>query len=378
MNQIPFNKPFLNGDELQYLDKVIATNKFCGDGLFTKKCNQQLREITSCKNILMTTSCTHALEMSAILCDIHPGDEVIMSSFTFVSTANAFVLRGAKIIFVDIKSEDMNINENLIQAAITSKTKIIVVMHYAGVACNMNKILEIASQYKLKVIEDAAQCIDSYYYGRHLGTLGDLGSLSFHETKNIHCGEGGAIIINNSTLIEKAEIIREKGTDRTKFLEGIIDKYSWVEIGSSYLPSELNCAFLYTQLNNLKKVTNKRLALWRHYHNRLKNLYDIGKIGLQIIPEYASHNGHIFFIKCFDSNERKKLINFLYINGISSVFHYIPLHTSPAGFRFGNFHSTDNVTTKESEKILRLPLYFEMELKEIDIIVDLIIKFYSK
>jgi dTDP-4-amino-4,6-dideoxygalactose transaminase len=315
--------------------------------------------------------------MAAILANIESGDEVIMSSFTFVSTANAFVLRGAKIIFVDIRPDTMNIDENLIEDAITDKTKVIVPVHYAGVSCNMNKINEIAQKFNLLVIEDAAQCIGSKYNNKPVGTMGDISCFSFHETKNIHSGEGGAVLINDEKFAERAEIIREKGTNRSRFFRGEVDKYTWVDLGSSYLPSELNAAVLSSQFDNEKDITTKRLELWDVYYDNLKELKDNGILDLPIIPDDCQHNGHMFFIKLKNIEERQEMINHLTDNGISSVFHYIPLHSAEAGLNFGRFQGIDNHTTIESEKLLRLPMYYSLEIEQVEFICSTIKFFYN-
>ena len=362
---IPFNIPAVTGEEENYLKEVFENKKFCGDGPFTKKCNKWFESNFKAKKALLTTSCTHALEMSAILCKIKAEDEVIMPSYTFVSTANAFVLRGAKIVFVDIRPDTMNIDENLIEEAITKKTKAIVPVHYAGVSCEMDKINKIAKKHNLFVIEDAAQGVMSEYKGKALGTLGDIGCYSFHETKNYQCGEGGAILINNESFIERSEIIREKGTNRSLFLRGQVDKYSWVDIGSSYLPSELNAAFLYAQLLNAEKINKDRLRSWDIYYKELEDLQKEGYLTLPFVPKECKHNAHMFYIKVKDIEERSKLIEYLKKNGILAVFHYVPLHSSKAGMKYGEFRGEDRFTTKESERLLRLPLYFG--IREIDI-----------
>jgi dTDP-4-amino-4,6-dideoxygalactose transaminase len=373
---IPFNIPCFIGSERKYFGKVVGKLKFSGDGEFTYKCNKILESILKCQKALLTTSGTHALEAAAILADIEPGDEVIMPSFTFVSTANAFVLRGARIIFVDIRPDTMNIDEKLIERAISKKTKAIVVVHYGGVSCEMDEIMKIAEKHKLFVIEDAAQAIMSKYKNKFLGTIGDIGCISFHETKNITCGEGGALILNRKDLIERAEIIREKGTDRSRFLRGEVDKYTWVDIGSSYLPSELNAAFLYPQLLRAKKITSSRLKLWNLYYKNLVSLENAGFIGLARIPSNCSSNGHIFFLKAKDIKERTKLIGFLEKNGIMAVFHYIPLHSSTEGKRRGYFKGKDIFTTKESERILRLPMYYKLKSSQVNFISKKIRGFY--
>lgn len=372
---IPFNIPVIPEDTKSYIDKVFAAKKFSGDGEITKLCNKWLEENCGTRKALLTTSCTHALEISAILSDIKEGDEVIMPSFTFVSTANAFVLRGARIVFVDIRPGDMNIDENLIEQAITKRTKAIVPMHYGGVACNMDVIMDIATKYGLKVIEDAAQGLGAYYNGKPLGSIGDLGTVSFHDTKNIHCGEGGALFINNEAYVDRGEIIREKGTDRSKFMRGLIDKYTWRDIGSSYLPSEFNAGILYPQLLEVKSITAKRVNLWNLYQKILLPL--AGVITLPEVPDGCTHNGHVFYIRCKDIEERSSLISFLKNKGISAVYHYIPLHSAPAGLNFGVFSGVDKYTTKESERLLRLPMYFDLSAGEVEFICEQIFKFYS-
>ena len=376
MNNISFNVPPYIGTEDKYLKQAIDSRKICGDGEFTKKCNSKFEEITGSKKVLMTTSGTSALEMAALLADIKPGDEVIMPSYTFVSTANAFVLRGATIVFVDIRPDTMNIDETLIEDAITEKTKAIVSVHYGGVSCEMDTICKIAKKHNLVVIEDAAQGVMSSYKGKALGSIGDIGCYSFHETKNYSMGEGGAILINNEKDVERAEIIREKGTNRTKFFRGQVDKYTWVDVGSSYLQSELNCAYLYGQIKNPEIINNDRLKSWNLYYELLKPLADEGHIELPTIPNGCEHNAHMFYIKTKDLKERTKLIAFLKENFVSAVFHYIPLHSSPAGKQFGRFHGEDKYTTKESERLLRLPLYYGLSWKDLHYVVEIIRKFY--
>ncbi len=373
---IQFNVPPYIGKETDYIAEAIKNRKICGDGEFTKKCNRWITEKTGTKGTLLTTSCTHALEMAAILADIKPGDEVIMPSYTFVSTADAFVLRGAKIVFTDIRPDTMNIDEKLIEAAITPKTKAIVPVHYAGVGCEMDTIMDIAHRYGLKVVEDTAQGIMSEYKGQALGTFGDFGCLSFHETKNYSMGEGGALLINSDEMIEKAEIVREKGTDRSKFYRGQIDKYTWVDYGSSYLPSELNAAYLYAQLENADLINNSRLDCWNRYYKNLSELKAEGKIDLPFVPEYCKHNAHMFYIKAKDIEERSRLIAFLKEKGVGSVFHYIPLHSSPAGKKFGRFNGEDVYTTKESERLLRLPMWYGLTLENVDYVCECIKEFY--
>lgn len=375
---IPFNVPPYIGKEDKYIKQTIDSRKICGDGQFTKKCNEKFEEITGAKKVLMTTSGTSALEMAALLADIKPGDEVIMPSYTFVSTANAFVLRGATIVFVDIRPDTMNIDENLIEDAITEKTKAIVPVHYGGVACEMDTIRDIAKRHNLVIVEDAAQGVMSFYKGRALGSIGDFGCYSFHETKNYSMGEGGAVLVNHEKNVERAEIIREKGTNRTKFFRGQVDKYTWVDLGSSYLQSELNCAYLYAQIENPDIINNDRLQSWNTYYELLTPLKEKGCIDLPVVPEGCVHNAHMFYIKTKDLEERSKLIAFLKENGIGAVFHYIPLHSSPAGQQFGRFHGEDKYTTKESERLLRLPMYYGLEKKDIEYVVNAVNGFFSK
>lgn len=376
---IPFNIPPYIGKELEYVKEAMEKNhKICGDGPFTKKCSEWMEKRFNVEKVLLTTSCTHATEMTSILTDIKEGDEVIAPSFTFVSTVNPFVLRGAKIVFIDINPKTMNMDENLIEDAITEKTKAILPVHYAGVACNMDKIMEIAKKYNLIVIEDAAQGMMSEYKGKPLGSIADYGCFSFHETKNYSMGEGGALLINNKKNIEKAEIIREKGTNRSRFFRGQVDKYTWVDKGSSYLPSELNAAYLYAQLEKADIIYNDRMSSWDKYKKLLQELEDKNLIELQYIPEDCKHNAHMFYIKCKDLVERTNLINFLKENNINAVFHYIPLHSAEAGLKFGKFHGEDKYTTKESERLLRLPLYYGLKEKNVEFIVSKIKEFYGK
>lgn len=375
---IPFNIPPYIGTEEKKITEAIASRKICGDGAFTKRCNEWLERKTGTKKALLTTSCTHALEMGAILADIQPGDEVIMPSYTFCSTADAFVIRGAKIVFVDIRPDTMNIDENLIEEAITPKTKVIVPVHYAGVGCEMDTIMDIAGRHGLVVIEDDAQGIMSTYKGKPLGTFGTFGCLSFHETKNYSMGEGGALLINDNdeNFVERAEIIREKGTNRSKFFRGQIDKYTWVDFGSSYLPSELNAAYLYAQLEQAEKINNDRLKSWNRYYERLKPLADRGSIELPIVPEGCVHNAHMFYIKAKNLEERSRLIEHLKKNGILAVFHYIPLHSAPAGMKYGRFHGEDRFTTMESERLVRLPMYYGLSESDLDKVCESIADFY--
>lgn len=374
---INFNIPPFIGNELNYMNQAIKNNKICGDGKFTKECNKWLETKFKPQKALLTTSCTHALEMSAILANIGPEDEVIMPSFTFVSTANAFVMRGAKIVFVDIRPDTMNINEELIEEAITDKTKAIVPVHYAGVACEMDKIMDIAKKYNLLVIEDAAQGVMSSYKGQPLGTIGDFGCYSFHETKNYSMGEGGALLIKDNMYTEKAEIIREKGTDRSKFFRGQVDKYTWVEFGSSYLPSDLNAAYLYAQLEEADKINEARLEIWNMYNEGLQQLKNEGKLELPVVPDDCVHNAHMFYIKLKDIKQRQDFIEFMKSKGIQTVFHYIPLHSSPAGIKYGRFHGVDQYTTRESERLVRLPLYYGLEGDQVSYIIETIQTYFK-
>lgn len=374
---INFNIPPFLGTEMDYMSKAIKNNKICGDGEFTKRSSQWLEAKFSTSKALLTTSCTHALEMAAILSNIVPGDEVIMPSYTFVSTADAFVMRGAKIVFIDIRPETMNINEDLIEDAINPNTKVIVPVHYAGVSCDMDKINSIAKKHNLIVVEDAAQGVMSKYKGQYLGTLGDFGCFSFHETKNYSMGEGGALLMKNKKDIEKAEIIREKGTNRSKFFRGQIDKYTWVDFGSSYLPSDLNAAYLYAQLEKADEIYEDRMDSWSYYNDRLQELKNKGCIELPFIPKDCIHNAHMFYIKAKDLDERTALIAYLKEHEVGAVFHYIPLHSSPAGKKFGIFHGEDKYTTKESERLLRLPMYYGLKNEDQDTVIELIYKFYQ-
>ena len=363
--KISFNRPPFVGKETEYIREAVEKNgMICGDGPFTKKCSAWMREHFQTKQVLLTTSCTHALEMAAYLADIQPGDEVIMPSYTFVSTADAFVLRGASCVFVDIRPDTMNIDETKIEAAITEKTKAIVPVHYAGVACAMDEIMAIARKYNLKVIEDAAQGVNAYYKGKALGTIGDFGCYSFHETKNYSMGEGGAILFQDEKYLEPAEILREKGTDRSKYFRGQVDKYTWVGYGSSYLPSDMNAAYLWAQLEEAEKINDKRLAIWNYYNENLASLAREGLIDQPYVPEYATHNAHMYYIKVKDLETRTRLLEYLKEKGILSVFHYVPLHSSKAGREFGRFHGEDVYTTKESERILRLPMYYSLSMDE--------------
>ena len=374
---ISFNEPIFVEKGLEYISEAIVHNRrLNGDGPFTARCTQWFSERLNTK-VLLTTSCTHALEMGAILADIKPGDEVIMPSFTFVSTADAFVLRGARVKFVDIRKDTMNIDENLIEQAITEKTRAIVPVHYAGVGCDMDTIMDIAKRYNLFVIEDAAQGMMSAYKGKPLGTIGDFGAFSFHETKNYTMGEGGLCLINNEQYVKRAEIIREKGTNRAQFFRGEIDKYSWVDVGSSYLPSEMNAAYLLPQLEMAEEINDKRLKLWDIYYKELEPLRMKGKIELPHIPKECVHNAHMFYIKTKDLKERTELINYLAKCGIKAVFHYVPLHSAAAGRVYGEFVGEDRYTTKESDRLVRLPMFYSLTEKEALYVTDMVKKFYK-
>jgi len=374
---INFNVPPYVNTAMDYIRECVTNQKICGDGAYTRKCNEWIEEKTKTAKCLLTTSCTHATELAALLADIQPGDEVIMPSYTFVSTADAFVLRGAVPVFVDIRPDTMNIDEKLIEAAVTDKTKAIVPVHYAGVSCEMDAIMKIAKKYNLVVIEDAAQGIMSSYKGKALGTIGDFGCFSFHETKNYSMGEGGALLIRDEKHVEDAEIIREKGTNRSKFFRGQIDKYTWVNFGSSYLPSDMNAAYLYSQLEIADEINEARLECWNRYWEKLSPLAEAGKIELPTIPEGCVHNAHMFYIKAKDVDERTELIKYLKENDILSVFHYVPLHTAPAGLKFGRFHGEDKYTTRESERLMRLPMYYGLSLEQVDYICNKVKEFYQ-
>ncbi len=375
---INFNVPPYTGKELEYIQKAVVNQKICGDGEFTKKCNEWLEEKTGTVKALLTTSCTHATELAAILAEIGPGDEVIMPAYTFVSTADAFVLRGAIPVFVDIRPDTMNIDEELIEAAITPKTKAIVPVHYAGVSCEMDRIMEIAKKYNLYVIEDAAQGIMSAYKGKALGTFGDFGCFSFHETKNFSMGEGGALLIRDEAMIEPAEIIREKGTNRAKYFRGQIDKYTWIDRGSSYLPSDMNAAYLYAQLELAEEITADRMATWNAYHEAFADLEEAGLIERPVIPAHCEHNAHMYYLKCKDIEERTRFIDYLKGEGVHAVFHYIPLHTAPAGQKYARFHGEDKYTTRESERLVRLPMYYGLKPEERAHIIATVRSFYEK
>lgn len=374
---IPFNIPPYVGKEQNYIAEAIASHKLCGDGQFTKKCHAWFEERTGARKVLLTTSGTHALEMASILCNLKPGDEVILPSFTFSSTANALVLAGATLVFVDVRPDTMNIDETKIEAAITDKTKAIMVVHYAGVSCEMDTIMEIAGRYGLKVIEDAAQAVMSTYKGKALGTIGDFGCYSFHETKNYSMGEGGALLIRDEEYVDPAEILREKGTDRSRFLRGQVDKYTWVNYGSSYLPSELNAAYLLAQLDCADQINDSRIACWNRYYEGLAPLEAAGKIEIPHIPAGCEHNAHMFWVKAKDLEERTALIAFLKKKGVGSMFHYIPLHSAEAGLKFGRFHGEDVYTTKESERLTRLPMYYGLTVADVETVVGSVKDFYG-
>lgn len=375
--KIPFNKPFVVGKELYYIAQAVQQGHLSGDGMFTSKCNAWIQNKFEAKKVLLTHSCTAALEMAAILCDIQPGDEFIVPSYTFVSTVNAFVLRGGVPVFVDIRPDNLNIDEKLIEAAITPKTKAIVPVHYAGVGCEMDVIMDIANRHGLLVVEDAAQGVCATYKGKHLGTIGHLGCYSFHETKNFISGEGGALVINDERFLERAEIIREKGTNRSQFFRGMVDKYTWVDIGSSYLPSEMIAAFLYSQLEESDKITNKRLKIWNLYHELLAPLESAGWLRRPKYPEYCCHNAHMYYILLSDLETRTQLIDFLRKEGISSVFHYVPLHSAPQGEKLVGKDINLPVTDDCSERLLRLPCYYELTNEEIEFVVRIIREFFE-
>lgn len=374
---INFNVPPCADNAMEYIRECVQNQKICGDGAYTRKCNQWIEERTGTTKCLLTTSCTHATELAALLVpDLGPGDEVIMPAYTFVSTADAFVLRGATPVFVDIRPDTMNMDERLIEEAVTERTRAIVPVHYAGVACEMDTIMDIAARHHLAVIEDAAQGIMATYRGKALGTIGDFGCFSFHETKNYSMGEGGALLIRDQGNVEAAEIIREKGTNRSKFYRGQIDKYTWINYGSSYLPSDMNAAYLYAQLEIAEEINDARLAIWERYYDNLRPLAQAGRIELPVVPEGCVHNGHMFYIKAKDIGERTALIDYLKQNEIHAVFHYVPLHTAPAGLKFGRFHGEDRYTTRESERLLRLPMYYGLELEQVDYICGKLREFY--
>lgn len=375
---ISFNIPPYVGKELEYVKQAIDAHKICGDGQFTKQCDAWMEERFGAQKVLLTTSGTTALEMAALLCGFGEDDEVILPSFTFSSTATSIVLTGAKLVFVDVRPDTMNIDETKIEAAITEKTKAIMVVHYAGVACEMDTIMAIARKHGLKVIEDAAQGVMSTYKGRALGTIGDFGCYSFHETKNYSMGEGGALVINDARYNEAAEILREKGTNRARFFRGQVDKYTWVDYGSSYLPSDMNAAYLWAQLEKADEINENRLKTWNAYNEAFAPLKAQGKAELPVVPESCVHNAHMYYLKCRDLEERTKLIDFLKANDVLAVFHYIPLHSAPAGLKFGRFDGEDVFTTKESERLVRLPMYYNMAPEDTQRVIDLVLEFYKK
>jgi len=375
---INFNVPPFAGKEFDYMKVAVENKKICGDGAFTKKCDSWMEERFRAKKVLLTTSGSTALDMAALLCGLKPGDEVILPSFTFSSTANSFVLAGATLVFVDIRPDTMNIDETKIEAAITDKTRVICPVHYAGVACEMDTIMDIARKYNLLVVEDAAQGVMSTYKGKALGTIGDFGCYSFHETKNYSMGEGGAILINNSDYIEKAEILREKGTNRSLFFRGQVDKYTWVDFGDSYLQSDLNAAYLWAQLEIADEINNNRLDTWNSYYKAFKPLEDKGLITLPTVPEGCVHNAHMFYIKCKDLNTRQAYIKYMRNNDIQCVFHYVPLHSAPAGLKFGRFVGEDEHTTPDSDRLVRLPMYYNIDKEDIKKVIDKTIEFFEK
>lgn len=374
---IKFNIPPYIGTEFSYMKEAVSNQKICGDGPFTKKCDEWLEKRFKTPKAMLTTSGSSALDMAALMCDIKPGDEVIMPSYTFSSTANSFVLAGARIVFVDIRPDTMNIDETKIEDAITEKTKVIVPVHYAGVACEMDTIIDIAKRNNLMVVEDAAQAVMSTYKGKALGTIGDFGCYSFHETKNYSMGEGGAIVINNEEYIERAEILREKGTDRSKFWRGQVDKYTWVDFGDSYLQSDLNAAYLWAQLEKADEINNNRLETWNKYDEAFRNLARNGMVEIPTIPNSCIHNAHMYYLKLKDINERTNFIEYLKGKGIMSVFHYIPLHSSPAGIKFGRFSKEDVYTTKESNRLVRLPMYYNLSTEHRDYIIKTVIDYFN-
>ena len=372
--RVPFNKPYMTGKELVYIAQAHANCMLAGDGTFTKHCHGWIEEKTGCAKALLTHSCTGALEMSALLLDIQPGDEVIMPSYTFVSTANAFVLRGGVPVFVDIREDTLNLDERLIEAAITPRTRAIAPVHYAGVACEMDTVMSIAKRHKLKVVEDAAQGVMASYMGRALGSIGDLGAYSFHETKNVISGEGGALLVNDPELVLRAEIIREKGTDRSRFFRGEVDKYTWQEVGSSFLPGELIAAFLWAQLEEADRITQARMDCWQHYHELLEPLESKGILRRPIVPGECQHNAHMYYVLLAPEIDRQKVLDEFKRNNISVVFHYVPLHSSPAGLRYGRVHGALDVTNMQSERLIRLPLWVELTEALQDRIVDILAK----
>ena len=374
---INFNIAPFTGKELEYVKQAIDNHKICGDGIFTKKCTAWLEERFHAQKVLLTTSGSAALDMAAMLCDLQPGDEVILPSYTFSSTANAFVLVGAKLVFVDIRPDTMNIDETKIEAAITEKTKVIVPVHYAGVSCEMDAIMDIAKRHHLKVVEDAVQGVMSTYKGRALGTIGDFGCYSFHESKNYSMGEGGALVINDAQYNEAAEVLREKGTNRSKFFRGQVDKYTWVDFGDSYLPSDMNAAYLWAQLELADEINKDRLATWNKYYEVFKPLQEAGRIALPTVPDECVHNAHMFYIKCRDLEDRTRFISHMKNKDIQCVFHYIPLHSAPAGIKFGRFHGKEQYTTPESERLVRLPIYYHIEHQEAETVIHETLRYFN-
>lgn len=375
---IPFNTPPYTGDEIEYIKQSVFTHKISGDGKFTKLCTEWLEKRFGAKKLLLTTSCTSALDMASILSGFSAGDEVILPSFTFSSTATSMILGNASLVFCDIRPDTMNIDENKIEAAITRHTRAIVAVHYAGVSCEMDTILDIARRYNLIVIEDAAQGVMSSYKGRSLGTIGDFGCYSFHETKNYSMGEGGAILVNNDAYMERAEILREKGTNRSKFFRGEVDKYTWVDFGDSYLPSDINAAYLYAQLMHADEIYNDRMTTYNAYLEALRPIADRGLIDLQYIPEYCVHNAHMFYIKLKDIDERTRFISHMKENGVCAVFHYVPLHSAPAGRKYGRFSGIDEFTTSESDRLVRLPMYYGLTPEDRDHVIDAALKYFRE
>ena len=381
---VDFNVPPYAGNELAYIKRAIENPKICGDGEFTKKCSAWMERRFDTRRCLLTTSGTTSLEMAARLCDLEPGDEVIMPSFTFSSTANAFVQVEAKIVFVDIRPDTMNIDERKIEHAITDRTRVIVPVHYAGVGCEMDEIMRIAREHGLKVVEDAAQGVMGQYKGRALGSIGHFGCYSFHETKNYSMGEGGAILINEvdgqdpTPSIEKSEIMREKGTDRSRFMRGQVDKYTWVDYGSSYLPSDMLAAYLWAQLEKADEINEDRLATWDAYYEAFTPLAQAGRIELPHVPEYCRHNAHMFWLKCADLDERTRFIAYLRERGVKAVFHYVPLHSAPAGLRFGRFDGEDEYTTRESDRLVRLPMYYRLSPEDRQTVIDAVTSFFRE
>ena len=375
---IHFNVPPFVGNEFEYMQEAVKNHKICGDGVFTKKCNEWMEKRFKAKKVMLTTSGSTALDMAALLCGLKSGDEVILPSYTFSSTANSFVLAGASLVFVDIRPDTMNIDEKKVEEAINDKTKVICAVHYAGVSCEMDAIMKIARKYNLLVVEDAAQGVMSTYKGKALGTIGDFGCYSFHETKNYSMGEGGAIVINNANYIEKAEILREKGTNRAQFFRGQVAKYNWVDFGDSYLPSDLNAAYLWGQLENADGINNYRLKIWNQYNIALKPLEERGIIELPVIPDECEHNAHMYYIKCKDMETRQEFINYMKSQGVLCVFHYVPLHSAPAGVKFGRFFGVDKYTTSDSDRLVRLPLYYGMTEDDLFYVIDMVKEFFKR